>query len=474
MDTAITTLAEDRLKTGLSGLMLIPENHEAFAARVLSARGATSTLDLMYYIWYDDHAGRLLMNEVLNAARRGVKVRILLDDINPQSSDAAYLALNNEPNIELRLFNPSGMRNGSIFRGLEMVARMFAMTRRMHNKAWIADGTSAIVGGRNVGNAYFDAAETNFRDLDVLLVGKAVKDTLDIFEAFWNCPASRRVDLLNPKARPRRLKGLRIPRNGDDDLMSSLKGRQSIGEMIAAETNAMHWVADARVISDPPHKVMGRRRRNWLARQIVPIIREARHDVDIVSPYFVPGRKGARILADLVNRGVSVDILTNSLAATDVAVVHGAYSNYRRRLLRAGVRLYELSPFGGQAKISVFGSKGASLHTKAFSVDGRTGFVGSFNFDPRSVSLNAEMGVLFEDEGLVKELRNRFAREKAPEISYRLRLDGPEAPIWRRGRLAWDGVYEGEQRHFTHEPEATFPRRMLARLVRWLPIESQL
>jgi putative cardiolipin synthase len=199
---------------------------------------------------------------------------------------------------------------------------------------------------------------------------------------------------------------------------------------------------------------------------LFPVIQASRTCLEVVSPYFIPGRKGAALLADLVARGVDVLVLTNSLAATDVATVHGAYANYRKRLIRSGVQLFELQPFARKPNISVFGSKGASLHTKAFTVDGKVGFVGSFNFDPRSVSLNAEMGVLFEDERLVAQLRERFQRERSPQASYQVTL--------RKGRLQWTGVDDGEMRHYTSEPEASLSRRLLAALVRFLPIESQL
>ena len=177
MDVSVSQTADDNIKAGKSGLLLVSDNYDAFAMRVLAARSAVRTLDLMYYLWHDDHTGRLLLQEVFRAAERGVRVRMLLDDVNPRKNDAAYLALNNHPNIELKLFNPSGIRSGRIMRGVEVLLRLFALTRRMHNKAWIADDKFAIVGGRNVGDAYFDAAETNFRDLDLLLLGPAVQQT---------------------------------------------------------------------------------------------------------------------------------------------------------------------------------------------------------------------------------------------------------------------------------------------------------
>ncbi|MHA6641405.1 phospholipase D-like domain-containing protein [Mesorhizobium sp. A623] len=466
MDLAVSRLAKDKIRTGNTGLLLIADNYDAFAARILATRSATRTLDLMYYLWHDDHTGRLLMQEVVRAAERGVRVRILLDDINSPNSDSAYQALDAHPNVELKLFNPSGMRNGSLLRGLELVFRLFAMTRRMHNKAWIADDTIAIVGGRNIGDAYFDAAETNFRDLDLLLVGPAVSQATRIFEAFWNSSAVMGIGALHP-GEPAEVAGFvsQIDRTEDTALLDGLRSLNSITEFIAAG-GGFHWTTAARVISDPPEKVRGEKTRSWLMRELLPILQSSAKNLEIVSPYFIPGRKGTAIFSQLVAKGSTVTVLTNSLAATDVATVHGAYANYRKRLLKAGIRLFELQPFSRQANISVFGSKGASLHTKAFTVDGKIGFVGSFNFDPRSISLNAEMGVLFEDEWLAAELRRRFRHEILPQTSYAVTL--------RDGRLVWTGIDQGQMHQYTTEPEASLSRRVLAKLVRWLPIESQL
>lgn len=467
MDIAASQHARDRIAAGNSGLLLIADNYDAFAARVLAARGATRSLDLMYYLWHDDHTGRVLMQEVVRAAERGVQVRILLDDINPRNSDTAYLALEAHPNIELKLFNPSGMRNGSLLRAAEMVFRLFAMTRRMHNKAWIVDDTVAIVGGRNIGDAYFDAAETNFRDLDLILVGAAVEQTCRIFQSFWRSSASRSIGALHAGEAQGGNAGFltQADRETDAHLLNGIGDLHALARSIATG-DGFHWTDTARVISDPPEKVRGEKARSWLMRELLPILQSARKSLEITSPYFIPGRKGTAILSDLVARRAEVTVLTNSLAATDVATVHGAYANYRKRLLRAGVKLFELQPFSRRAKISVFGSKGASLHTKAFTVDGRTGFVGSFNFDPRSVSLNAEMGVLFHDEELAAELHRRFCHEIRPQTSYAVSL--------RDDRLVWTGMGQGQMHEYGREPEASLARRVLALLVRHLPIESQL
>jgi putative cardiolipin synthase len=272
------------------------------------------------------------------------------------------------------------------------------------------------------------------------------------------------VRALNPGAKPQDRPRRSVQTGPADELLKQLGRRRSIAEFMSH--HAMHWVETARVIADPPEKATGKKRRNWLTKELLPLITSARQSLVIASPYFIPGRKGTTILGRLVKQGVDVEVLTNSLAATDVAAAHGAYANYRRALLKAGVRLFELQPFHGKPNISVFGSKGASLHTKAIVVDERAAFVGSYNIDPRSVSLNAEMGGLDEDEQLASELRGIIRRERSPRTSYRLSLS--------RARLSWETQSAGRIRRFRREPEAGVLRRLLAGVVRWLPIESQL
>lgn len=447
---------------GASELLIVAENRDAFALRVLATREAKSTLDLMYYIWRDDHCGRLLMREVIAAADRGVRVRLLIDDINPQASDAKYILVNDHPNIELKLFNPSAMRRRGVARALELAVRMSAMTRRMHCKAWIADGKLAIAGGRNIGDEYFDAAETNFRDIDLLMTGHVAKQACDVFEAYWNYPGSWPIGLLNP-AKPIRRKSKRKPSTLEVD--EALGSSQTMADHLAAK-GPMHSVRSARLLADPPEKAAGQMRANWLMSEVGPIIQGSQERLRIVSPYFVPGRVGVNILAGLVERGVDAAVVTNSLAATDVAAVHGGYANYRRKLLRKGVKLFEFQRSAEKPQISVFGSKGASLHTKAFIVDGSHGFIGSLNFDPRSASLNMEMGVLFEDAALVTELQSLFEHDMSPRASYRVWLE--------RGRLWWEGIDGGRLRRYSSEPRASLRRRLVAFIVRWLPMESQL
>lgn len=457
---------------GKSGLTLVSGNLDAFAARALTARAAGRSLDMMYYYWKDDLTGRLLANEVVAAADRGVRVRLLLDDINATGKDGVYLALDAHPNIAVRLFNPSRARDGGLRRGVEMALRVFSVTRRMHNKAWIADGRLAIVGGRNIGDQYFDAAEaSNFRDMDMMLMGPVVRQAEEVFDAYWNSEVSMPIRSLAGDAEGQ----IGQLRRNLAELAQSEQAKpyvERVLERISAlsmldSALATHWTDEARIVSDPPEKALARGGDNWIMATLMPVIAAADRSVEITSPYFVPGAEGTAGLTRMAAAGVDVAVLTNSLAATDVAAVHGGYAPYRRTLLEGGVRLHELQPWLRRSDMSLFGSSAASLHTKAFTVDDHTGFVGSFNFDPRSASLNTEMGVLFVEPDLVGRMREVFRQETGPQMSYRVHLD-------ESGALRWEGERDGEMTVWDREPEAGLMRRLVAALVSWLPIESQL
>mgnify|MGYP001153630360 CR=1 FL=1 len=472
-DTALDRMIAPKLQAhaGQSGLMLVTNNLRAFAIRAMAARSAERSLDLQYYYWKGDLTGGLLAHELISAADRGVRVRLLLDDVNTTGNDSTYLALDSHPNIEIRLFNPSRNRANVLRRGIEMALRAFSMTRRMHNKAWIADGRMAIVGGRNIGDAYFDAAEiANFRDMDLLLLGPVVQQTEAVFDEYWNSgvvlpinslSGSHKGDLLGTKAN---LEALLSSGNAQPYLQRLQQEKST--EAVLSEEQAIHWTIHARIVADPAEKASGSARENWLASAIFPAIASATSELHIISPYFIPGDQGVESLRKLVSEGAAVTVLTNSLAATDVAAVHGAYAHYREQLLAGGVGLYELRPRRVARDISLFGSSGASLHTKAFTVDGNSGFIGSFNFDPRSISLNTEMGILFEDLALTSEVNAVFAAEISPASSYKL--------SWQNGEMAWQDGSGANAKVLDSEPEASIWRRIAATIIGLLPIESQL
>ncbi len=454
-----------------TGMALLVGNTDAFTARALSAKHAGRSLDMQYYLWHDDLTGRLLAAEALAAADRGVRVRVLIDDINAHGANAAFRSLDEHPGIEVRMFNPSRNRGGTIGRAVEILLRGVTLNRRMHNKAWIVDGQIAIVGGRNIGDEYFDAAhDTNFLDADVLLAGPAVQQTAAIFDDFWNSRAVIPISALQEKAElplqslRQTLKSI-ASSEAAAPYITHLKNATRVSAMLAGEV-PLHWDANARVVSDPASKALGGNdHAGWLITPIMQEIRSAQRNLTIISPYFVPGEAGTRELAAKAQSGITVNILTNSLASNDVIAVHSGYAGYRAPLLRAGVNLFELMPFG-DTNNSLFGSSGASLHTKAYMVDDTRGFIGSFNFDPRSVLLNTEMGLMFDHPALAAELMDKYETHAGPQKSYALSLAGSD--------LRWTDARTDPPRIWRTEPQTSAWTRLLVELLSWLPIENQL
>ncbi len=469
LDVAVAPLLDQN--PGQSGLRLVTDNLHAFALRAAGSRHAERSLDLQYYYWRDDLTGSLLANEVLKAADRGVRVRLLLDDISARAGDRYHLALDTHPNIEVRLFNPTRLRHNALVRGIEMIVRAYSINRRMHHKAWIVDGRVALVGGRNIGDAYFDASEaSNFRDMDMMVLGAAVSQAETMFDGYWNSAVSapvrtlgvsRKGDLQWLRSRLQKMAG----REAAQPYLRRVLDENAVRTMLAG-SGLIHWTDTARIVSDPPEKVLGGGADHWLIGSIQPVLMAAKQKVEITSPYFIPRADGTRRLLRLVENGVSVSVLTNSLAATDVAAVHGAYARCRQPLVEGGVNLYELRVREARHDMSLFGSRGASLHTKAFVVDGLSCFVGSFNFDPRSIDLNTEMGILFDQAELANEMQAVFAREISSKGSYRV--------ILRNTRIRWLDNAFGNARILDSEPDASPFRRFLAWSIGWLPVESQL
>ncbi|MGL4668267.1 MAG: phospholipase D family protein, partial [Saezia sp.] len=457
---------------GQTGLMMLKNNLDAFMARAITAREAQRSLDLQYYLWHDDLTGHLLDLEVLNAADRGVRVRIILDDMTAHGRESALAALDLHENIEIRLFNPTRARENKLRRGVEMLLRLMNANRRMHNKAWIADNRVAVVGGRNIGDEYVDAASrTNFFDLDMMLTGAAVADASVIFDDFWNSDAVIPMEALF-QLKPQALEKFREAAQKNYEGMLAQPYVRHIRETptvtdLYAKGLPVYWSAGVRVISDPASKGLNRDEDKWLIHDLYPQWGGATREFKIMSAYFVPGVEGTRGLTDLVAKGVDVEVLTNSLAATDVISSHSGYMPYREELFNAGVMLYELKPFA-EHKQSILGSSGASLHTKAYMVDGHTGFIGSFNFDQRSMNLNTEMGVVFHDPRVIQELSDEFDVLSGPQYSYQLkRSEKNNEMIWvdypdQRGEI---------YREWESEPETGWFKRMMVYVLSWLPIE---
>ncbi|HSF62901.1 MAG TPA: phospholipase D family protein [Paracoccaceae bacterium] len=444
---------------GLNGLAPLIDPHEAFAARAASVAAAGRSLDIISYIWATDMTGHMLMADLLAAADRGVRVRLLLDDVNVQGFDLAFLVLSQHPRIEVRLFNPLRSRGHWLRRGAEFLLGLSRFNRRMHGKVWIADGRVAILGGRNVADGYFAAPGQGVRaveDVDLILSGPLVHDLEDLFDSYWNLGLSLPILTLWPRIRlptrrfRRRLvaKGRAAPAR--DFRAACLRGR-SAGEILAGR---LRWTGDATLLADPPDKAFGQRRGMWMSDAIAAEVLATTHELCLTTPYLVPGEAGRALLAGLAARGVAVRVLTNALSTTDLAAVHGAYSHYRMPLLRDGIALHEFAPAGRAGP-------GRMLHSKVFVFDRSRAMVGSYNFDLRSSHTNIELGLLVGEPQTVAELVALFDRQTAPDQAMTLAV--------RDGRLAWQVQDGAASRWALHEPGAGLLRRIAARIIARLP-----
>jgi len=464
--------AESR-RRGESGFRLVREGPEAFAIRSRTAALAERSLDVQTYIWHDDLTGRYLALRLLDAADRGVKVRLLVDDMDARAKDYGFAALDAHPNIQVRMFNPFKSRSGPVKFALEAMGSFSRINRRMHNKTWIADNRIAIVGGRNLGDEYFGAsAEVNFVDLDFAMVGPIVRDASASFDRYWNSPLAYPISVLAPAAvTPESLATLHTQaaahaREAEQSpFAKELRANDAVQRLVAGDW-PMHWSANYRFVADDPSKALGED--SGLAGSQVlatlrPLLESSTENVTIISPYFVPGEKGTEFLVGIDASGSEVRVLTNSLAANDVAMVYGGYSESRKELLEGGVELWELKPTPGtEIESSFFGSSGASLHTKALTADGRLAFVGSYNLDPRSTSLNCEQGIFVDSTAIAAQLEEIFRIDSSGDQAWSVTLE--------RDGLRWQ---DGKQVHDS-SPEASAGRRFQAWLARVLPIKSQL
>jgi putative cardiolipin synthase len=468
--------AADRLAgehANLSGFHSLGSGLEAFAARKTLIDAASSSLDVQYYIWHDDMTGKLLIDALRRAADRGVRVRMLLDDNNTKGMDGTLAALAAHPNVELRLFNPFMQRSARLIGYLTDFSRL---NRRMHNKSLTADGATTIVGGRNIGDEYFDANEgLGFFDLDVLAVGPVVHEVLASFDGYWNSASAYPATSIVRAATPddaSRLMGLGDAVMADpaaQRYVAALRETALVRSLLAGQLS-LEWAA-SRVVADEPSKVLSETKRHELlvGRLEAAIGRPIESEMDVVSPYFVPQKRGVDMFSSMTARGVQVRVLTNALEATDVAAVHSGYAHRRKALLKANVELFELKRSAGDSPTGSakrHGSSGSSLHAKVFGIDRRQLFVGSFNFDPRSVELNTELGIVIDSAPFAGQVAQAF-ETRVPAESYRVRLG-------QGGDLEWVEIREGVEVVHTHEPGAGFFKRLWVGFLSILPIEGLL
>lgn len=473
-DTSLGKAVAPRIAAnpGYSGIHPLADPLDSFAARMRLVEAAERSLDLQYYIWNRDMTGILLFNAVHRAAERGVRVRMLLDDHNTGGVDPVLAALDAHPNIEIRLFNPFVMRSVRLFKYIFDFPRA---NRRMHNKSFTADNQVTIVGGRNVGDEYFGAAgDVLFADLDVMAIGPVVEAVSRDFDSYWASESSYPVEWLItlPDSDTSSELAAAVARvehaPGTALYKRAVRDSAFIRDLVAGQL-AFEW-AETRIVSDDPAKGLGRvEPEALLTHTLKEIIGEPAREVNLVSPYFVPTAAGVASFTALAEQGVQIRILTNSLEATDVALVHSGYAKWRKPLLEAGIRLYEsrrLTPRPRESRLDSSwssGSSDSSLHAKTFSVDESRVFVGSFNFDPRSATLNTEMGFVIESPRLAQQIAHVF-HHAVPASAYELGLTDS-------GKLYWMEHLQGECVRHDVEPGTTFWQRAAVWIISLLPID---
>jgi putative cardiolipin synthase len=465
---------------GESGFYALSNAMDALAARLVLMRRAERTIDAQYYLIKGDPVGQVFVSELLNAADRGVRVRLLIDDMFTSGLDLGWAAVDHHPNVEVRVFNPFASRSARFRDGIFDFSRI---NRRMHNKSFTADNQVTIIGGRNIAGEYFGGRrDSQFADLDVIAIGPLVDEVSDSFDLYWNheralpVPAFAQMpeDLDAALATLRQRLQLAIEEvfAEEDYRLYGDALRAKVVASLDADGNgdALTWAPYVLTV-DSPDKAHKERAGDAesIMTGLSASLSSAEDEILLISPYFVPLKSGIEALARLEERGVDVTVVTNSLAANNQFAVHGGYAPSRKPLLRAGVEIYEVRrdvSFEGQEFIAASGAK-ATLHTKAFVVDRREVFVGSFNFDPRSAYINTELGVIIRSPEMAAALDN--AVEAAfSNYAWEVKLDD-------EGRVRWHGTdADGQPVVYAKEPQTSWWQRFVAGFVRILPIRGQL
>jgi putative cardiolipin synthase len=480
-DTRIGRAIADSLSShpGKSGFFLLANGLDAFVARAVLAQAADRSIDVQYYLYHEDLIGALLTDQLVQAADRGVRVRLLVDDMDLEGRDAGAAVLDSHPHIEVRIFNPFTRNTARV---PQFLTRFGSVTRRMHNKSFTVDNQVTILGGRNIGNEYFEAdPDLAFADLDVMAAGEVAGAVSTAFDLYWNSELAYPVSALKPEP-PDKEQSERLRRQLDAVVSGPPSAayigaleRSKLAETLRQGDFSFSW-GHADVIYDEPEKILRGmdETRYHMGPQIAPYFAGVQKELILFSPYFVPGKAMTSFLTDLVRRGVTVRILTNSLASNDVGIVHAGYAKYRKPLLAGGVQLYELnkklSAAQRKEKKGGEGSSKASLHIKSFVFDRRQVFIGSLNLDPRAAIHNTEIGVVFDSTELASEMAEWFV-ENIEQVAFRLEL------VKEKGggkTIRWHGRVDGKPVIFDTEPYTGFWRRLGIGFLSLLPIESQL
>ncbi len=478
--------AAARTHPGLSGFRLLPAGAEGLRARAELAEAAQRSLDLQYFIIQNDVTGKLLIDAVVQAADRGVRVRMLIDDTDDLARDKRIIALAAHPRIEIRIFNPYYSRGVfDVLRWGEFLVDR-RLNYRMHNKVFIADNAAAVLGGRNIGDEYFAASShIDFADFDVLALGPIVRRISTTFDKYWKSELAIPVQaLLATKPSDGALQAYRAeleqnkrnPRT--DTRLPNLDVADPLRALLDGDGAAV-W-AKADVLYDHPDKVKveaGEKSGPLLRERLAEALGKVDHELLIVSPYLVPADDGMRLIEQLRARGVRVRIITNSLASTDVPAVHAGYQHYRTRLLEDGVELYEVRPapeagddHGHSLKAPSSGQ--FALHAKVFVLDRQRLFVGSMNFDYRSMRLNTEVGLLIDSAALARQAGARFDAIAQPANCYIPHLGPPDA--FGHRPLMWRTEENGKTVELATEPMGTLARGLQASLLTLLPLDDLL
>ena len=484
-DTENTALGKVRAKEraehpGKSGFRLLGNGLDAFVARAVLANYAERSIDVQYYLYHNDLVGKLFTDLLLKAADRGVRVRLLVDDMDLADRDLSAAAMDSHPNMEVRIFNPFSRNVG---RTSQFVTRLGSVTRRMHNKTFTVDNQISILGGRNIGNEYFDAdPDLEFSDLDVMAIGPAAKKVSSVFDRYWNSELAYPVSVLlkGELPTPEKVEALRgklnkyVADQSHSEYLQALR-HSDLANKLRKKQIEFRW-GDAEVVFDQPEKLLHdfSETQYNLSPMLKPYFEGVEKELIIFSPYFVPGKPGTAFLTQLVQRGVRVRILTNSLASNDVGLVHAGYMKYRKDLLRGGVELYELNKKltrkQRKEKKGEGGSSKASLHAKSFVFDRKQVFIGSLNLDPRALLHNTEIGVVIKVPEIAEEMSKWF-EENIEQLAFRLELKKDENGS---EKLLWHGVVDGKELTFDVDPYTGFWKRFGIGFMSILPIESQL
>lgn len=458
---------------GTSGVVPLVNGPNAFAARVALARAAETSIDARYYIWQRDVTGILLLDELKKAADRGVRVRLLLDDNGIPDLDLELSELDAHPNVEVRVFNPFVLRSPRI---VTYAFDFLRINRRMHNKSMTFDGVAAIVGGRNIGDIYFDRnEEVNYFDFDVAVIGDGAKSVDEDFDLYWasetSVPIGDLVDADDPTIDTLSATYAEIESAPGTDVYVQAIEASPIVSNLDNDASAFEWV-EVSLVSDDPAKAKGRMDPSgYLTYRLVQILPPPQTQVDLISAYFIPGDALTARLSSWARDGLLVRTLTNAQESTDVLPVHGGYIGYRDDLVQAGVRVYELKTAQDRPTLTeqfgLTGESRSSLHAKTFVIDREVIFVGSYNFDPRSARLNTEMGFLISSPTLA-QLVSDGLDENISDRAY-------EVVYGEDGQLDWlDGAGGGEATVIEEEPNTTWLSRSIASFIGILPIEWML